>query len=106
MGVVIHKADSKLPRTDADSDLLRSVEVTRVLELYPEYYKQFQEASHCLMAGDGALPRQARHYVAFLAIRWVLYTVHCALCTLYCALYTIHLNIIDMICTGTLAVTL
>merc|ERR1711953_72855 len=69
MGVVIHKADSKLPRTDADSDLLRSVEVTRVLELYPEYYKQFQEASHCLMAGDGSLPRQSRHYVAFLAIR-------------------------------------
>lgn len=69
MGVVIHKADSKLPRTDADSDLLRSVEVTRVLELYPEYYKLFQEASHCLMAGDGSLPRQSRHYVAFLAIR-------------------------------------
>ena len=113
MGVVIHKADSKLPRTDADSDLLRSVEVTRVLELYPEYYKQFQEASHCLMAGDGSLPRQSRHYVAFLAIRWVLCTVHCALCTLYCALctlycalYSVHLNIIDMICTGTLAVTL
>ena len=66
MGVVIHKADSKLPRTDADSDLLRSVEVTRVLELYPEYYKLFQEASHCLMAGDGSLPRQSRHYVAFV----------------------------------------
>ena len=44
-------------------------DLTRVLELYPEYYKQFQEAEHCLMSGDGSLPLQSRYYIAFLAIR-------------------------------------
>ena len=66
MGVVIQKAEDRVERTEQD--------LTRVLELYPEYYKQFQEAQNCLMSGDGSLPLQSRHYIAFLAIRYDLTT--------------------------------
>ena len=63
MGVVIQKAGDRLDTPDLP-------DLTRVLELYPEYYKQFQEAQDCLMAGDGSLPLQSRYYIAFLAIRY------------------------------------
>ena len=63
MGVVIQKGRQDRLERPGQPDL------SRVLELYPEYYKHFLEAQHCLMAGDGALPRQSRHYIAFLAIR-------------------------------------
>ena len=66
MGVVIQKVEDRVERTEQD--------LTRVLELYPEYYKQFQEAQDCLMSGDGSLPLQSRHYIAFLAIRYDLPT--------------------------------
>ena len=65
MGVVIQKAEDRVERTEQD--------LTRVLELYPEYYKQFQEAQDCLMSGDGSLPLQSRYYIAFLAIRYSLH---------------------------------
>merc|ERR1719150_3192101 len=61
MGVIIQKAGDRL-------DTPELPDLTRVLELYPEYYKQFQEAQDCLMAGDGSLPLQSRYYIAFLAI--------------------------------------
>ena len=64
MGVVIQKGRQERLERPGQPDL------SRVLELYPEYYKHFLEAQHCLMAGDGALPRQSRHYIAFLAIRY------------------------------------
>ena len=63
MGVIIQKAGDRL-------DTPELPDLTRVLELYPEYYKQFQEAQDCLMAGDGSLPLQSRYYIAFLAIRY------------------------------------
>ena len=63
MGVVIQKGrQERLERPGQP-------ELSRVLELYPEYYKQFQEAQDCLMSGDGSLPVQSRYYIAFLAIR-------------------------------------
>lgn len=64
MGVLVHKAD-RLPRRQDRT----SLELTRVLELYPEYYKLYQESRHCLMEGDGSLPLLSRHFIAFLAIR-------------------------------------
>ena len=63
MGVIIQKAGDRI-------DTQELPDLTRVLELYPEYYKQFQEAQDCLMAGDGSLPLQSRYYIAFLAIRY------------------------------------
>ena len=63
MGVIIQRRQEERLERTVQPDL------TRVLELYPEYYKQFQEAQDCLMAGDGSLPLQSRYYIAFLAIR-------------------------------------
>ena len=71
MGVLIHKANNLPSRhyNTTNTKLPPSVEVTRVLELYPEYYKLYQESRHCLMEGDGSLPLLSRHFIAFLAIR-------------------------------------
>ena len=42
---------------------------TKILTLYPDYNKLFQQTQTILMSGDGSLPINFRHFIALLASR-------------------------------------
>ena len=42
---------------------------TRILSLYPDYNKLFEQTQTMLMSGDGSLPLQSRHFIAFTVSR-------------------------------------
>ena len=44
-------------------------DITRVLNLFPEYHNLFHQTQVIMMSGDGSLPLQYRHFIAIMASR-------------------------------------
>ena len=53
------------PALDKDDEQ----DITRVLNLFPEYHNLFNQTRVIMMSGDGSLPLQYRHFIAIMASR-------------------------------------